>query len=158
MEDKQYLSWRDIRELSTKLADSIRRSDFKPDCLIGITVGGLIPLTLLSKDLGVTDVRTVSAASYSGSAQGTLTVSNVPETDLAGRNVLLVDEIADTGETLKEVSRILREQCGANDMKIATLVVRTDKCKLRPDFSALDSERWVVFPWDEDALSVHKPL
>ncbi len=142
------VSWKQIDELVEKIARDIATAGFKPDLLIGITVGGLIPLALLAKKLGVRDVTTISAASYADMQQGAIAVSNIPSVDMKDRNVLLVDEIADTGETLRGVIKILQTKCNANILKAATLIVRTDKCKTRPDFFALEADRWVVFPWD----------
>lgn len=148
MEDKMYLSWQDVERLMGELADTIVASGFKPDYLVGITSGGLIPLAFLARKLGARNVLTVSASSYSDTGRGELVISNVPSADLAGKTVLLIDDIADTGITLREVARRLREQCNADGIKTATLAVRSDKCATRPDFSALEVDRWTVFPWD----------
>jgi len=148
MEDKVNLSWADIDRLTGELAATITASGFNPGCLIGITAGGLIPLSFLAKKLGVRDVMTISAASYADTQQGNLVISNIPPADLSGRAVLLVDEIADTGDTLREVLKTLRQRCNTDNIKSATIAVRTDKCTTRPDFFALEVDRWVAFPWD----------
>jgi hypoxanthine phosphoribosyltransferase len=128
------------------MAAKIEASGFRPDCLIGITTGGLVPLVLLAKKLGVRDIMTVTAISYDGTAQGKLVVSNIPSADLRSKHVLLVDEIADSGRTLREVSHVLHDRCG--ELRSAVLTVRRDRCTTFPDFSVLDVDRWVVFPWD----------
>ncbi|MBI5457927.1 hypothetical protein HY971_04360 [Candidatus Kaiserbacteria bacterium] len=149
MEDNTVeISWEYLSELVDKLARDISASDWKPDSLVGITSGGLIPLALISKKLGVTDIMTISATSYTEDEKGALTISNVPAVCLKDRSVLLIDEIADTGDTFREVIRTLRTQCSADVLKSAAIAVRTDKCKTRPDFFALEVDRWVTFPWD----------
>lgn len=155
MENTRNISWAETDELVGKLASDIMRSGFKPDCLIGITVGGLIPLALLSKKLNITNVATISAHSYENGAQKELRITNVPNIDLKDLNVLLVDEIADSGTTLAEIAKVLRERCGARELKTATLAVRTDTCKTRPDFSTFDADRWIVFPWEVGESAVH---
>ena len=154
MNDSLHLSWTDIDGYVSDIAASIRASGFVPDFLIGIATGGLIPLAYLSKKLGVRDVATVSARSYEGTAQNELRISNVPDIDLHGRSVLLVDEIADSGKTLRAVVELFSER-GASALKTATLAVRSDKCTFRPDFFALECDRWVEFPWDASPGSVH---
>ena len=47
--EKKYFSWEDISTLSEELALKIKASGFAPDYLVGITVGGLIPLGLFAK-------------------------------------------------------------------------------------------------------------
>ena len=58
------LSWEQIDKSLEELADKIKASDFKPDYIIGITTGGLIPLYFLAKKLDINSILTVSASSY----------------------------------------------------------------------------------------------
>src|SRR3989344_6463505 len=100
------LSGKKHGRLVRKLADEIRASGWKPQCLICITVGGIIPLALLADEFGTKNIATVSARSYSKKRQGKLRITSLPEIDLRGKRVLLVDEIADRGTTLKRISGI----------------------------------------------------
>lgn len=145
------LSWQEIEAMVQKLAAEIKAAGFVPDRLIGITVGGLIPLALLAQEMDIRNVSTVSASSYKGKEQGPLRITNLPEVDLSGQKVLLVDEIADSGETLRQVSEALRNKCQANDLKTATLVLNEATCKFQPDFSAFSfpGDSWVAFPWEK---------
>ncbi len=59
------LSWDDIENITDELADKIKTSGFVPDYIIGITIGGLIPLHFLAKKLGGTpNILTISVNSY----------------------------------------------------------------------------------------------
>ena len=142
------LSWRQIEQLSEKLAKAVRRSGFKPQCLIGITVGGVFPLALLAKTLRTKDIATISARSYSERKQGKLRITALPKINLRGKRVLLVDEIADRGTTLKYISKLLMRQYKVRELKTAVLVVNKKNCETWPDFRVLEVDRWVVFPWD----------
>ena len=155
MENKKELSWHEAEGLAVEVARQAQSAGFRPDVIVGITVGGMIPAALVAKVLGVRDVMTVSARSYQGTTQGALRIFNVPDSDLAGKRVLIVDDITDTGETLKEVARVLRERSRADTTRTATFVVRTDKCVVKPDFAALEATQWVVFPWEQWEDPVH---
>src|SRR3989344_4110842 len=98
------LSWKQLERLVRKFANKIFPGSWKPQCLIGITVGGIIPLALLADEFGTKNIATVSARSYSKKRQGKLRITSLPEIDLRGKRVLLVDEIADRGTTLKRIS------------------------------------------------------
>jgi hypoxanthine phosphoribosyltransferase len=147
--DKKYFSWEDINKLSDNLVQKIEESGFVPDCLVGITVGGLVPLALVAKKMNITDVTTISATSYDGDEQGDIVVRNVPSVDLRGKKVLLIDEMADTGKTLKRISVIIADQLNCSEMRTGVLIVKPKKCTHMPDFHVVEDDRWIIFPWEE---------
>ena len=145
------LSWEQTEEAVDQLANRIKISGFKPDYVIGITTGGLIPLYFLAKKLDVDSILTVSATSYEGDEQKTLRITYLPEIDLRGKRVLLVDEIADTGNSLKAVSDAVVSKYGVGELKTATLAVNKDRCKFYPDYYVLTEQgEWLVFPWEKE--------
>ena len=144
------LSWQQIEDLSKKLAAEIAESGFRPDYLIGITVGGIIPLALLAEELDISNVITVSATSYEGKERGETKVTYLPEIDLRGKKALLIDEVAETGETLKELSKILLDRYGLSELKTVTVGINRKKCKFLPDFYAIAADGWMVFPWEKE--------
>lgn len=143
------LSWEDVESLTRQLADAIRASGYKPEYLIGITVSGLFPLGLLAKEFDTKDVAVVSARSYDDRTQGKLEITALPKVDLRGKDVLLVDEIADRGTTLKHISEVITRDYGVRELKTATLVINKENCEHRPDFYVREVDTWVVFPWDK---------
>lgn len=146
------LSWDEIEEIMEELASKIKASGFKPDFIVGVTAGGLIPLYYLIKKLGNTStVLTVTANSYDKDKKKELKISYLPQADLSNKKVLLVDEIAETGDTLEKISQILKKEYKAGELKTATLWVNKDKCKFYPDFFVINNQdEWVVFPWEKD--------
>ena len=143
------LSWKQLERLVRKLASKIRESGWKPQCLIGITVGGIIPLALLADEFGTKNIATVSARSYSKKRQGKLRITALPKIDLRGKRVLLVDEIADNGTTLKRISGIFVRQYKVRELRTSALVVNKKNCKYWPDYYVLETDKWIVFPWDK---------
>ena len=147
--ENSLLSWQDITSFVHELACKIRASDFVPDYLIGIARGGLIPLTLLSHELDITHIVIFSATSYRSTQQGDLHITYKPSINLRDRNVLLIDEIADTGNTLYAIADILKEEYCVGQLKTAVIAYHINNCKKLPDYYIFGNTRWIVFPWEE---------
>lgn len=145
------LSWNDIEKITGELAEKIKASGFNPDYIVGITTGGLIPLYFLTKKLNMDNILTVSASSYEKENQKELKITYLPEIDLKNKKVLLVDEITETGVSLKGVSDAIKSKYQLSELKTATLGVNKDKCKFYPDFYVvIEQGEWIVFPWEKD--------
>lgn len=144
----KHLSWTDIDSITKKLIKKINVSKFEPDYLVGITVGGLIPLGMLAKGLDMNTVVTVSANSYEGQERGNLNITYLPSIDLTGKKVLLIDEIVGSGETLRQISQILLDKYKVSELKTAVFVISKDECKFLPDFHIVETREWIVFPWE----------
>lgn len=142
------LTWDQVENTASELADKVEESKFEPHYLVGITTGGLFPLALLAKRLKRAEILTVTARK--NRKEGVVTVKNIPGVDFQGKTVLLVDEIAQSGKTLNEVAKILREN-GAEEVKTATLAANGDVCEFWPDYYILiEKGDWTVFPWEKE--------
>ena len=143
------LSWEDVEKIADKLVKKIKSSGFKPDYIIGITKGGLIPLSLLAKRLGIKKILTVSATLSKKDKK--LKIIYAPNIDLKGKKVLLVDEIVETGTTLKKISKMLTDKYNVGELKTATLGMNKDRGKFHPDYYIIEEQgEWVVFPWENE--------
>jgi hypoxanthine phosphoribosyltransferase len=143
------LSWEDIEMLIQDIVGKINNSNFIPDYLLGITTGGLIPLYFLSKELGNNNIVTISASSYEKDTQGELLIKYLPEINLKDKKVLLVDDISETGQTLKKIAEIVIEKYSVSELKIASIGINSEKCQFRPDYFGIESDKWLVFPWEK---------
>jgi hypoxanthine phosphoribosyltransferase len=101
------------------------------------------------------NLANVGAEFYLGVAEtkGEPSLSQPVSTEVAGKKVLVVDEIADTGRSLKLVKRHLTEE-GATEVKIATVYCKPWSI-LKPDYCEKETRCWVVFPW-EIKETIHK--
>lgn len=142
------LGWRRFLEDCALLAGQIRKSGYKPDLLIAIARGGWIIGRLLSDFLGLEEVTSLVIRSYRGignrSAESVVWRQELP--DLRGRRVLLVDDIADTGSTLRIATELVRG-AGADEARTATLYIKS-KSSFRPDYFVQVVDKWVVFPYE----------
>lgn len=147
------LSWEDIEKITDQLAEKIKANNFVPDYLIGITTGGLIPLYFLAKKLKVDNIFTISIGKRS------IAKELLPEVNLKDKKILLVDEITESGKSLKEARDFLIKRYSPRKIKTATLGINKDKCKVPPDFYVIIQQgEWIVFPWEREEKWVKKNL
>jgi hypoxanthine phosphoribosyltransferase len=141
-------TWDQVYDLLLNIAERIRNSRFKSDVIVGVSRGGLPPSRVLSDLLGNPNSVNVRTEFYSGVAE-TKIEPNLTEplcVSVADQRVLVVDEIVDTGESLKLVrGHILHE--GAAEIKTATVYCKPWSV-VKPDYFGKETGRWVVFPWE----------
>ena len=121
--DKRYLSWNDIDRAINRLVASINSSETKLEAVGGLPRGGLIPAVLLSHRLNIPFVSQANIAGVSG-------------------NILIVDDICDSGRTLK---RFKFEE----NVYTATLHWK-QSAEYQPNYFweiAYENE-WIVYPWE----------
>jgi len=138
--------WNEIYNACLELADQIKRSGFNPDVIVGVARGGWIPARILSDLLGNTYVASMKVEFYKGVAEtaNKPVVSQQVSAPVKGKRVLVVDDVADTGESLATVRQNLVNQ-GASEVKIATIHYKP-KSILRPEFYAKETSAWIVYP------------
>ena len=157
------VSWdqfhRDARALAWRLAD---KGPF--EAVVCITRGGLVPAAIVARELGLRLVETICVASYDETtqgpehAQGSLTVlktiapSVAAIGDGAGKGVLLVDDLTDTGNTARVVRRILP------NAHFATVYAKPAGAPLCDTFiTEVSQDTWIFLPWDLD-LQYAQPI
>ena len=141
-------TWNEIYMMLLSQADKIRRSSFKPDIILGVSRGGLIPARLHSDLLENPCLTTVRTECYygPGKSRETPVITQTVSMGMKGKRVLVVDDIADTGRSLKLVTEHVMEK-EAHEVMVATLY-RKPWSMVTPDYCEKQTELWVVFPWD----------
>lgn len=143
---KEFPSWEEIHQMVGEICEGIEIDDF--DLLIGLSVGGLVPLALFSVELGCKEVTTISASSYDGKNQKALTLKRLPKREeLEKRSILLIDDIVDSGNTLREIKSLLYCQYGVQKITTASLYVKKGTPEY-PDYWSKETTQWIVFPWE----------
>ena len=141
-------TWNQIYEMLLELADKIRKNDFKPDVIVGVCRGGWTPARVLSDLLGNSNLANVRAEFYLGVAEtkSEPTLTQPISVNVKGKKTLIVDEVADTGKSLKLVKdHIVKE--GAAEVKIATVYYKPWSI-VKPDYFERETSDWIVFPWE----------
>jgi xanthine phosphoribosyltransferase len=78
----------------------------------------------------------------------TFNIFNIPNISHA-KKVLIIDDIIDSGETMVEVLKILKEKFPNIEFKIATLFYKSSAI-IKPDFSVREATEWIEFFWEVD--------
>lgn len=139
------LSWEMFGELCRALALRVAR-DYDPEMVIGIARAGVIPGAVIASILRE-DFHSMKISRRDGDEQvrdRPAILSSAPDT-ARGRRVLIVDEIASSGETLRMALAAVRN-IGPAEVRTATTFVRPRGYK--PDYFALETDQTIIFPWD----------
>jgi hypothetical protein len=141
-------TWNQIYNMLLSQAEKIRQSGFKPDIVIGIARGGWIPARVLSDLLEIPNLATVRVEFYLGVAEAKKepVLTQGVSVGVTGKKVLIVDDVADTGKSLKLAREHVLQQ-GAVEIRTAT-VYRKPWSIIKPDYYETETSLWVVFPWE----------
>ncbi len=138
--------WKKIEGMCRALAKKVL--PYKPDWLVGISRGGLVPVRLLSDYLDNRNVAVMRIEFYKtiGETREFPKVSQLLQVDVGGKKVLIVDDVADTGMSLA-VAKEHVKRAGAAAVKIAVLHYKPASA-LRPDFFMESTDAWIIYPWE----------
>ena len=122
---------------------------FEPEILLAVARGGLTLSHSMSQALNIRDLYTLNSIHYEGEKKlDTFNIFNIPDLSWANR-VLIIDDIIDSGETMKEILSILKEKFPNIEFKIASLFYKTTAL-IKPDFSVREANEWIDFFWEVD--------
>ncbi len=149
--DKEILTWDGFGRAARELSHCIADSDFHPEIVVAVARGGLIPAGALSYGLGIKLADTINVEFYTDVHQTlpdpVLLAPLLDADSIRGRRVLAVDDVADSGRTLKLVLDLLRAQ-GADPR--SAVLYRKPRSVVVPDFCWRSTTRWIVFPWSAE--------
>ena len=138
------------------IVDQIRTTDFVPDYIVGIVRGGCIPAVYLSHNMSLPVVMVHWSARDNHLVSGNESNCWIPEDLLEGKKILLVDDIVDGGDTIRELladwNSSIRKDLPLENIRIASLWYNVDQ-DVKVDFchkaiSRKEDPRWIVFPWE----------
>jgi len=137
----QELSWAEFDRQVRAMALAARR--YKPTAVVGLAHGGVFVGGAIASALKVEFFPVRLMRRSRDTSQGSLP-EDLPRA-LKGQTVLLVDDVAGSGDSLELAVR-LAKAVGVKKTLTAALVQRPDG--FRPDFAAYDARDFFVFPWD----------
>jgi uncharacterized protein len=143
-----HLTWMDVQRLSEKLADQIAESGFRPDIIVAVSRGGFDPARILSDELNIRSLASLQVIYYAGIRERNdkPQVKYPLNADISGLNVLVVDDVADSGNSLKVVKEYI-DSLGPRVVKMATLHHKPWST-FEPDFYAESVDKWIIYPWE----------
>ncbi len=160
LKSKLYYGWQDLEDDCRKLAKILKNKKFDPvrkefsngvDCIVGISRGGVIPAAMLAHLLENKKLFMISYSYYSGEVKNKRLVSvSAISRELHGKKILLVDDVVDSGKTMKKAIDDLKKRKN----KVISVVLHYKsklKPKVKPDYFASDpGTAWVVYPWERE--------
>lgn len=135
---KQYITWDNVEDSVDFIAKYVS-SDL--DFIVAIARGGLVPGTMLSHRLGL-PLKIINIQRYDG--DGVLDIPTHIRYLMETKKSLVVDDINDTGQTLK----IVRDSIKNPEMEIVTLFKKHGTIMWDIPAVAITNS-WIVFPWEQ---------
>ncbi|ALD00845.1 phosphoribosyltransferase [Actinomyces sp. oral taxon 414] len=155
--DREELTWELFGIAERELAAQIVASGWMPDLIIGIARGGLIPAGAIGYAIGVKAMGAMNVEFYTGVGQTLDEPVVLPPlmdaSELPGKRVLVVDDVADSGKTLKLVMELLRHQgldLGGEKVNVdarSAVIYRKPRSVFEPDYCWRVTGKWINFPW-----------
>lgn len=148
---REVLTWDQFGVAARELAKAVVDSGYQPDLIMSITRGGLLPAGTISYAMGIKNLHIINVEFYTG--VGTrlplpVLLPPVPAAvDLSAKKVLIVDDVADTGETL----RMVRDFCAEHVAETRTAVLYEKPTSVVTcDYVWKQTDEWISFPWSSE--------
>lgn len=156
--ERETLTWQGFGDATRELARDIVESGWIPDLIIAVARGGLLPAGAISYAMEVKAMGTMNVEFYTGVGQ-TLNEPRLlpPLMDVSaidGKRVLVVDDVADSGRTLKMVMDMINSRGLSLDLSTtvqvearSAVIYRKPRSVIKPDYVWRSTEKWINFPW-----------
>ena len=146
MPNFRYISWSEYGNLAEALAEKVRANGKNYDLVVGIARGG-IPVAMVVSDHLNVKIDFINVKSYNdiGKRTAPRILSTLIE-GVAGKDVLLVDDLVDQGDTMAFLARYLEDQ---KPRSLETAVMfKKPWSKTEPDYYLETVTEWIVFPFE----------
>tara|TARA_B100001057_G_scaffold258989_1_gene259173 strand:- start:70 stop:633 length:564 start_codon:yes stop_codon:yes gene_type:complete len=167
--DKHFIESDDLLRDSFQLAWNVYESGYKPNYIIGVWRGGAPIGIAVQEFLSVLGIKSdhvaIRTSHYSGINQTNQNVQvyglNYVIRQLQSEDsLLIVDDVHDTGLSIKQIIDDLRIACKKNtpDIKVATPYYKpaNSKTDSKPDFYLHETDQWLVFPHELEGLTIEE--
>jgi hypoxanthine phosphoribosyltransferase len=149
--DTEVMRWEEVGTAARALAEAVHADGYRPDIILGVARGGLIPAAALGYALGVKNTYTMNVEFYTDVDQRLempMVLPPVPEfVDVGHADLLIVDDVADTGLTLEVVQAF----CAGKVANARTAVLyEKPRSVVRCDYVWRRTDRWITFPWSSE--------
>ena len=148
--EREILSWESFGKAIRELAGQVVDSGYRPDLLLSITRGGLVPAGAISYAIGIKNLHIINVEFYTGVAERLPMPVLLPPVPagvaLSGQRILIVDDVADTGHTLQTV----QEFCEGKVGEVRTAVIyEKPRSVVKCDYVWKRTDLWINFPWSD---------
>lgn len=150
MQQTEMLSWEMFGEATQGLAGMVLEDGYEPDFILAIARGGLFTAGALGYALNVKLLHVVNVEFYTGRDERLempVMLPPIPDPDLfSGLKVLICDDVADTGATLKTTHEFVQQHVA----EVRSLVIyEKTRSLIKPEYVWKRTNDWIQFPWDQ---------
>lgn len=139
------LSWQDLQHDCLKLYTKL--DGIQIDHIISITRGGDVVARIFSDLLGNIQISHITLSSYKDmKKQKAPDILEIPQTNFAGKSILIIDEVSDTGATFVKAMEYF-EKLGCKEIKTLSPYIKSHTV-FTPDYWLKNIDSWIVFPYD----------
>lgn len=142
-----YYSYEQFKNDTRKLIEDVK--GFEPQMIVAVARGGLTLAHAMAEGLNIRNVESIRTELYDGEEKRDEICIFGECNVLNKKRVLVVDDIADSGETLDAIMQKLRAQNSDVEFKTATLFYKKSSIH-QPDYSVNEALDWIDFFWDRD--------
>jgi len=156
-DEREILTWEGFGVASQELALRVAQSGYEADMILAIARGGLFLAGALGYSLAVKNTYTMNVEFYTGVDERLpmpMILPPVPNfIDVKDAKILIVDDVADTGHTLK----LVKEFCEGRvaESRIVALYEKTHSL-VKCDYVWKHTDQWINFPWSDKEPVVKK--
>jgi len=147
---REVLTYEQFGVAARELAQAVADSGFVPDVVVAVARGGLPLGGAIAYALGTKAVGTLNVEFYTGIDERlpdpVLLPPLLDTNAITGLRALVVDDVADTGETLALVEKLMGRYC--HDVRTVVLYAKP-RSVIDPHFVWKRTDRWIVFPWSD---------
>lgn len=144
----KYVSWSEVYEAIGYLVDRLLNNSFKPDIIIAIAKGGLIPSRIVVDMLGIEEIGFIEVKFYKSigvrGEKPYIKTMGVPP--LSKKKILIVDDVVDSGRTMQLSIDVLATRA-PSEIKSLVLYMKPWST-YTPDYYYKMVDEWIVFPWE----------
>ena len=121
--EKYYYSYEEFKNDTQVLVDKCRA--YEPDVLLAVARGGLTLSHLMAQAMDMRNLYSLNSIHYEGDLKlDTFNIFNIPDMSHA-KKVLIIDDIVDSGETMREIIKVLNKKFPNVEFKLATIFYKT---------------------------------
>ena len=151
-EEREIMTWDMLGEATRTLSQMVADDGYEPDMILGIARGGLLPAGAIGYALSIKNVYTMNVEFYTGVDERLEVPRILPPApdfvDLSHGKILVVDDVADTGHTLKSVEEFCEGKVGT------ACIYEKSHSVVKCDYVWKRTDEWINFPWsDKDPVA-----
>lgn len=130
------------------LAQHIRRDQYEPEIIVGVSRGGWPPARVMSDLLQNPNLANMKVEFYKdiGVRNKKPRITQPVTMEVVGKRVLVVDDVSDTGHSLRVVAKHLHRK-PVKELRVCTIYMKPQSI-FRPDYYARTTRKWIIFPWE----------